>query len=66
MSFGLAELEPRWTAEVPLVAYVLDCAGLLCAVPQTGGLQVLDPATGVVRWSDPARTPWPTPGTVGC
>lgn len=55
VSFGLAELEPRWTAEVTLVSHVLDCGGLLCAVPQTGGVQVLDPATGAVRWSEPGQ-----------
>ncbi|MET8093042.1 PQQ-binding-like beta-propeller repeat protein [Micromonospora sp. NPDC005220] len=52
VSFGLAELAPRWTAEVTLVSHVVDCGGLLCAVPQTGGVQVLDPATGAVRWSE--------------
>ncbi|MEU8215132.1 PQQ-binding-like beta-propeller repeat protein [Micromonospora taraxaci] len=52
VGYGLTELEPLWTAEVPLISYVVSCAGLLCAVPQTGGIQVLDPATGVVRWSD--------------
>ncbi|MET8261282.1 PQQ-binding-like beta-propeller repeat protein [Micromonospora sp. NPDC005205] len=55
VSFGLAELEPRWTAEVTLVSHVLECGGLLCAVPQTGGLQVLDPATGSVQWSEPGQ-----------
>ncbi|MET8357095.1 PQQ-binding-like beta-propeller repeat protein [Micromonospora sp. NPDC005171] len=55
VSFGLAELEPLWTAEVTLVSHVLGCGGLLCAVPQTGGLQVLDPATGAVRWSEPGQ-----------
>ncbi|MFI6232976.1 PQQ-binding-like beta-propeller repeat protein [Micromonospora sp. NPDC050784] len=52
VAFGLAELEPRWTSEVTLVSHVLACGGLLCAVPQTGGLQVLDPVTGAVRWSE--------------
>ncbi|WP_130399762.1 PQQ-binding-like beta-propeller repeat protein [Micromonospora violae] len=52
VSYGLADLLPRWTVEMPLVAYVVGCAGLLCVIPQTGGLQVLDPATGAVRWSD--------------
>lgn len=52
VAFGLAELEPLWTAEVTLVSHVLACGGLLCAVPQTGGLQVLDPVTGAVRWSE--------------
>ncbi|MBG6067173.1 outer membrane protein assembly factor BamB family protein [Micromonospora ureilytica] len=52
VSFGLADLKPLWTAEVTLVSHVLGCGGLLCAVPQIGGLQVLDPATGAVRWSE--------------
>ncbi|MCO1595907.1 PQQ-like beta-propeller repeat protein [Micromonospora sp. RHAY321] len=51
----LAGLDPLWTVDVPLVSYVVGCAGLLCALQQTGGLQVLDPATGAVRWSDPGR-----------
>ncbi|MBM0278660.1 outer membrane protein assembly factor BamB family protein [Micromonospora tarensis] len=52
VGYGLAELEPLWTVEVPLVAYAVSCAGLLCAIPETGGLQVLDPTSGVLRWSD--------------
>ncbi|WFE49609.1 PQQ-binding-like beta-propeller repeat protein [Micromonospora sp. WMMD1155] len=52
IAYRLAYLQPLWTAEVPLISFVFACADLLCAVPQTGGLQVLDPATGVVRWSD--------------
>lgn len=52
VSYGLTGLEPRWTAEVPLMSYVVGCGGLLCVMQQTGGLQVLDPATGVGRWSD--------------
>ncbi|MEV7328478.1 PQQ-binding-like beta-propeller repeat protein [Micromonospora sp. NPDC093244] len=51
----LPGLDPLWTAEVPLVSYAVGCAGLLCALQQTGGLQVIDPATGAVRWSDPGR-----------
>ncbi|MEV4655761.1 PQQ-binding-like beta-propeller repeat protein [Micromonospora sp. NPDC049301] len=53
VAYELPGLRPRWTAEVPLVAYALDCGGLLCVVQQTGGMQTLDPATGLVRWSDP-------------
>ncbi|WCN82983.1 outer membrane protein assembly factor BamB family protein [Micromonospora sp. LH3U1] len=55
VSYGLAGLEPRWTAEVPLVSFVVGCGDLICVLQQTGGLQVLDPATGVVRWSDPGE-----------
>ncbi|KAB1929944.1 PQQ-binding-like beta-propeller repeat protein [Micromonospora sp. ALFpr18c] len=53
LGYGLPDLSPRWAADVPLVSYVIGCAGLLCALQQTGGLQVLDPASGAVRWSDP-------------
>ncbi|RLP91725.1 PQQ-binding-like beta-propeller repeat protein [Micromonospora sp. CV4] len=55
-AYGLPGLDPRWTAEVPLLAYATDCAGLLCLINQNGGFQVLDRATGVVRWSDPDHT----------
>ncbi|MEU7802319.1 PQQ-binding-like beta-propeller repeat protein [Micromonospora arborensis] len=53
VGYGLPGLEPRWTAEVPLMSYATRCGDLLCVVPQNGGLQVLDPATGLLRWSDP-------------
>ncbi|SIN39646.1 PQQ-binding-like beta-propeller repeat protein [Micromonospora cremea] len=53
VAYGLPGLDPLWTAEVPLVAYAVGCDDLLCLVQQTGGIQVLDPATGVLRWSDP-------------
>ncbi|MFG1868255.1 outer membrane protein assembly factor BamB family protein [Micromonospora arborensis] len=53
VGYGLPGLEPRWTAEVPLVSYATRCGDLLCVLPQSGGLQVLDPATGLLRWSDP-------------
>ncbi|MBQ0900921.1 PQQ-binding-like beta-propeller repeat protein [Micromonospora sp. U21] len=53
VAYGLPGLDPLWTAEVPLVAYAVDCDDLLCLVQQTGGMQVLDPATGMLRWSNP-------------
>ncbi|MGW0213628.1 outer membrane protein assembly factor BamB family protein [Micromonospora chokoriensis] len=56
VAYQLAHLQPLWTAEVPLVSFVFACADLLCAVPQTGGLLALDPASGVVRWSDSGLT----------
>ncbi|WP_328424919.1 PQQ-like beta-propeller repeat protein [Micromonospora sp. NBC_00389] len=52
VGYGLPGLEARWTADVPLVSYVVGCGDLLCALQQTGGIQTLDPATGAVRWSD--------------
>ncbi|MFF4878922.1 PQQ-binding-like beta-propeller repeat protein [Micromonospora sp. NPDC000668] len=51
--YGLSELDRRWTAEVPLVSFVLRCGSLLCAFQHTGGIQAFDPATGAVRWSRP-------------
>ncbi|GGO26299.1 outer membrane protein assembly factor BamB family protein [Micromonospora parathelypteridis] len=53
VGYGLPGLNPLWTTEVPLVSYTIRCGDLLCVVPQNGGLQVLDPATGLLRWSDP-------------
>ncbi|WP_433130845.1 PQQ-binding-like beta-propeller repeat protein [Micromonospora sp. CA-240977] len=53
MAYGLAGLEQLWTAQVSPVSFAVGCADLLCVAGQDGSLQVLDPATGVVRWSDP-------------
>ncbi|NGM11684.1 outer membrane protein assembly factor BamB family protein [Verrucosispora sioxanthis] len=44
-------LTQRWQVTVPTATYVTDCGPLLCAGLAGGGLQVLDPATGAVRWS---------------
>ncbi|MEU4469988.1 PQQ-binding-like beta-propeller repeat protein [Micromonospora sp. NPDC023888] len=55
VGYGLAGLEPRWTAQVSLVSFVAGCGDLLCASLQDGSLRVLDPATGVVRWSGPVE-----------
>ncbi|MFG2046414.1 PQQ-binding-like beta-propeller repeat protein [Micromonospora sp. NPDC048935] len=55
VAYGLAGLEHRWTAQVSPVSFVVGCADLLCVSGQDGSLQVLDPATGAVRWSDPGR-----------
>jgi outer membrane protein assembly factor BamB len=53
VAYRLPAMEPAWTSPVPLVAWVVPCADLLCAVQQTGGIQTIDPATGAVRWSEP-------------
>ncbi|MGC1212706.1 MAG: hypothetical protein WA890_15725 [Micromonospora sp.] len=50
--YGLDRLDRRWTARLPLVGYVDRCGVLLCLYRQTGGMWALDPATGVVRWTD--------------
>ncbi|GIJ20322.1 outer membrane protein assembly factor BamB family protein [Micromonospora lutea] len=44
---GLVE---RWQVTVPTATYVTACGPLLCAGLASGGLQILDPATGAVRW----------------
>ncbi|MEV2242045.1 PQQ-binding-like beta-propeller repeat protein [Micromonospora sp. NPDC049891] len=44
---GLVE---RWQVTVPTATYVTVCGPMLCAGLAGGGLQVLDPATGAVRW----------------
>ncbi|WP_196222478.1 PQQ-binding-like beta-propeller repeat protein [Micromonospora sp. CP22] len=44
---GLVE---RWRATVPTAAYVTGCGPMLCAGLAGGGLQVVDPATGAMRW----------------
>ncbi|MFE9202982.1 PQQ-binding-like beta-propeller repeat protein [Micromonospora sp. NPDC007230] len=51
--YGLDRLDRRWTARLAQVGYLTDCGDLLCAYRQTGGMWALDPATGVVRWSNP-------------
>ncbi|MEU5720317.1 PQQ-binding-like beta-propeller repeat protein [Micromonospora sp. NPDC047738] len=51
--YGLDRLDQRWTARLAQVGYLTDCGDLLCAYRQTGGMWVLDPATGAVRWSNP-------------
>ncbi|MEU7756033.1 PQQ-binding-like beta-propeller repeat protein [Micromonospora sp. NPDC049101] len=55
VAYGLAGLEHRWTAQVSPVSFVVGCADLLCVSGQDGSLQVLDPVTGAVRWSDLGR-----------
>ncbi|MET8278185.1 PQQ-binding-like beta-propeller repeat protein [Micromonospora sp. NPDC005174] len=52
VAFRLPAMAPAWRSPVPLVAWAVPCADLLCAVQQTGGIQMIDPATGAVRWSD--------------
>nr|WP_230416750.1 PQQ-binding-like beta-propeller repeat protein [Micromonospora tarapacensis] len=41
----------RWQVSVPTATYVTPCGRLLCAGMAGGGLTVLDPGTGAVRWS---------------
>ncbi|MEV4542674.1 PQQ-binding-like beta-propeller repeat protein [Micromonospora echinaurantiaca] len=55
-AYELDGLRRRWEAELPLVEYLYPCGALLCAAGRTGGIRVVDPATGLLRWSDPSRT----------
>ncbi|MGV9211990.1 outer membrane protein assembly factor BamB family protein [Micromonospora sp. RB23] len=52
VAFRLPAMQRVWTSPASLVAWAVPCADLLCTVQQTGGIQTIDPATGVVRWSD--------------
>ncbi|MFC0531099.1 outer membrane protein assembly factor BamB family protein [Phytohabitans kaempferiae] len=57
-AYGLERLDRRWTATIDLATeYVAPtCGETLCVVSHIGGVRVVDPATGRVLWSDPART----------
>jgi outer membrane protein assembly factor BamB len=63
-AYGLPALDRRWTVTAGLAGgYVsTDCGDALCFFSGTGGLRVVDPATGATRWTD-AR--WQTIETVG-
>ncbi|GIJ28927.1 hypothetical protein Vqi01_40890 [Micromonospora qiuiae] len=52
-AYDLDGLTRRWQSVVPLADYVTHCGALLCARGNRGGGQLLDPETGVVRWSSP-------------
>ncbi|QOC92915.1 outer membrane protein assembly factor BamB family protein [Micromonospora craniellae] len=51
-AYAVDGLAPRWQTTVPTVYHVTVCAALLCAWMASGGVQVLDPATGAARWDD--------------
>ncbi|MEU3456023.1 PQQ-binding-like beta-propeller repeat protein [Micromonospora sp. NPDC006766] len=51
--YDLDRLEPRWTASLPMVDFAHSCGRSLCTFRQIGGVSVLDPATGALRWTDP-------------
>ncbi|WP_446219202.1 outer membrane protein assembly factor BamB family protein [Micromonospora sp. IBHARD004] len=50
--YGLDRLDRRWTTRLSLVGDLSPCGALLCAYQQVGGMWVLDPATGAIRWHD--------------
>ncbi|TWJ30550.1 PQQ-binding-like beta-propeller repeat protein [Micromonospora sagamiensis] len=52
-AYGLDRLDRHWTAELPSVGYVSRCGAMLCVWQQTGGVRLLDRATGRTVWHDP-------------
>lgn len=63
-AYGLQRLDRRWTAEIDLANERVStaCGTTLCVLARTGGVRVLDPATGRVLWSN-AR--WSSPHRAG-
>ncbi|MER7456957.1 PQQ-binding-like beta-propeller repeat protein [Micromonospora sp. NPDC126480] len=55
-AYGLPGLTRRWSAPLSAVEHLTQCAGLVCAAGQAGGLRAVDPATGELRWSAPEWT----------
>jgi outer membrane protein assembly factor BamB len=62
-AYRLPALERQWTVSLGLAGgYVsTNCGGALCFFSRGGGLRVIDPATGVTRWTDQR---WQTVETV--
>ncbi|MGW4465354.1 hypothetical protein [Micromonospora sp. NPDC004704] len=54
-AYGLDAFDRRWTIDwdVDREPWPQPCGPLLCTFRPQGGVRVLDPATGAVRWSDP-------------
>ncbi|BCB82475.1 PQQ-binding-like beta-propeller repeat protein [Phytohabitans flavus] len=54
-AYGLDRLDHRWNAPIDLATeYVTSgCGDKICVVAYTGGVRVLDPATGRLLWFDP-------------
>ena len=51
-AYTLAGLSPRWHSTLDLSGrWVQDCLDAICVFGYRGGVQVLDPATGRVRWT---------------
>ncbi|MFF0719723.1 PQQ-binding-like beta-propeller repeat protein [Micromonospora sp. NPDC003816] len=51
-AYAVDGLVPLWQTTVPTIYHVTACAALLCAFPASGGVQVLDPATGAAGWDN--------------
>ncbi|MBQ1073629.1 PQQ-binding-like beta-propeller repeat protein [Micromonospora sp. C31] len=50
-AYGLDGLRRRWEARLSQVEHVNECGELLCAPGASGSFSVLDPTTGVLRWT---------------
>ena len=56
-AYSLADLRERWHSSLDLFGHwVQDCAGMICLFGYRGGVQVLDPATGRMRWAGDSWT----------
>ncbi|BCB87874.1 outer membrane protein assembly factor BamB family protein [Phytohabitans suffuscus] len=58
VAYGLDRLDRRWSAAIDLAnEYVAPgCGDQLCVMGHTGGVRVVDAATGRMLWADPSRT----------
>lgn len=62
-AYTLADLSPRWHSTVELAGHrVQECADAICVFDYRGGVQVLDPGTGRLRW---AAERWQTAAAAG-
>ncbi|MFJ8577739.1 PQQ-binding-like beta-propeller repeat protein [Micromonospora sp. NPDC093277] len=50
--YDLDRLDVRWSVRLSQVDFADSCGRSLCVYRQAGGLLVLDPATGAIRWTD--------------
>lgn len=58
LAYGLDRLDLRWRLpfQTGRDGWFTACGDAICVVHEVGGLKVLDPSTGRVRWSDPRWT----------
>ncbi|PRY24661.1 hypothetical protein [Pseudosporangium ferrugineum] len=54
-AYALSDLTERWASPLDLSGRWVepDCAGEICLFGYRGGVQVVDPVTGAVRWTSP-------------
>ncbi|SCF39176.1 PQQ-binding-like beta-propeller repeat protein [Micromonospora mirobrigensis] len=54
-AYGLDRLDPRWRLRLPVASRdgwgYQDCGALICMIFGESGVQVIDPATGRIRWT---------------